>query len=188
MEINRKRERYIKRVLRVRYILNTLSFWGVALIYNAILIAGLIYALVGMSENWLTKFMDENVGLSVVILLVLGLLVLPIYIIVIDKIDKEDAKFCEYISTIEGVTADEMMETAERYKLTNMFSFALKKRLEELGIAEVPSSCTDGREIFRLPTKDDLSLDNYQRKQDVKKVYHKQNGEYTLADCVYTEN
>lgn len=109
-----------------------------------------------MPENWLTKFMDENVGLSVVIFIVLALLALPIYIIVIDKIDKEDTKFCEYISTIEGVTADEMMDTAERYKLTNMFSFALEKHLEELGITEIPPNCTDGRDIFRLPTKDDL--------------------------------
>ena len=32
------------------------------------------------------------------------------------------------------------------------------------------------------------SLDNYQRKQDVKKVYRKHNGEYILVDCVYTED
>lgn len=32
------------------------------------------------------------------------------------------------------------------------------------------------------------SLDNYSRKQDVKKVYRKHNGEYVLADCVYTED
>lgn len=154
--INRKRERYIKHVHRVRKILNTLTIWGVVLIYDTILTAGLIYVLVGIPENYLKKFMAENVALSVVIFLTLGLLVLPIYIIAIDKINKEDIKFCEYISTIEGVTADEMMETAGRYKLTNMFSFALKKRLEELGIIEVPPSCTDGRDIFRLPTKDDI--------------------------------
>ena len=156
LEINRKRKRYIKRVLRVRKILNILTFWGVALIYDAILITGLIYVLVGMPDNWLTKFMDENVVLSVVIFIALALLTLPIYIMVINKIDKEDTKFCEYISTLEGVTADEMMDTAERYKLTNMFSFALEKRLEELGITEIPPNCTDGRDIFRLPTKDDL--------------------------------
>ena len=38
-------------------------------------------------------------------------------------------------------------------------------------------------ENFRLD-----SLDNYLRKQDVKKVYRKQNGEYILVDCVYTED
>ena len=32
------------------------------------------------------------------------------------------------------------------------------------------------------------SLDNYQRKQDVKKVYRKHNGEYILVDCIYTED
>lgn len=32
------------------------------------------------------------------------------------------------------------------------------------------------------------SLDNYPRKQDVKKVYRKHNGEYILEDCVYIEN
>ena len=32
------------------------------------------------------------------------------------------------------------------------------------------------------------SLDNYKRKQDVKKVYREQNGEYILVDCVYTED
>ena len=32
------------------------------------------------------------------------------------------------------------------------------------------------------------SLDNYTRKQDVKKVYREQNGEYILVDCVYTED
>lgn len=30
------------------------------------------------------------------------------------------------------------------------------------------------------------SLDHYPRKQDVKKVYRKLNGEYILVDCVYT--
>ena len=32
------------------------------------------------------------------------------------------------------------------------------------------------------------SLDNYHRKQDVKKVYRKLGGEYILEDCVYTED
>ncbi len=32
------------------------------------------------------------------------------------------------------------------------------------------------------------SLDNYSRKQDVKKVYRKLDGEYILVDCVYTED
>ena len=32
------------------------------------------------------------------------------------------------------------------------------------------------------------SLDHYQRKQEVKKVYRKQDGAYILADCVYTED
>ena len=32
------------------------------------------------------------------------------------------------------------------------------------------------------------SLDNYPRKQDVKKVYRKHNVEYILEDCVYTED
>lgn len=32
------------------------------------------------------------------------------------------------------------------------------------------------------------SLDNYQRKHDVKRVYRKHNGEYVLVDCVYTED
>lgn len=44
---------------------------------------------------------------------------------------------------------------------------------------------------FELLTTENFklnSLDNYQRKQDVKKVYCKQNGEYTLVDCVYTED
>lgn len=32
------------------------------------------------------------------------------------------------------------------------------------------------------------SLDNYLRKQDVKRVYRKRNGEYILVDCFYTED
>lgn len=32
------------------------------------------------------------------------------------------------------------------------------------------------------------SLDNYQRKQDVKRVYRKKNGEYVLVNCEYTED
>ncbi|MBR5090250.1 MAG: hypothetical protein IK093_12550 [Ruminiclostridium sp.] len=32
------------------------------------------------------------------------------------------------------------------------------------------------------------SLDNYARKQDVKRVYRKHNGEYVLVNCVYTED
>ncbi len=30
------------------------------------------------------------------------------------------------------------------------------------------------------------SLDNYERKQDVKRVYRKQGGEYVLAECIFT--
>ena len=44
---------------------------------------------------------------------------------------------------------------------------------------------------IELLSKDNFrpdSLDNYQRKQDVKKVYRKQDGEYILTDCVYTED
>lgn len=33
---------------------------------------------------------------------------------------------------------------------------SMEKRLRELGISEVPRKCTDGREILRLPTKEDL--------------------------------
>lgn len=32
------------------------------------------------------------------------------------------------------------------------------------------------------------SLDNYSRKQDVRTVYRKHNGEYILEECVYTED
>lgn len=32
------------------------------------------------------------------------------------------------------------------------------------------------------------SLDNYPRKHDIKRVYRKKDGEYTLVDCVYTED
>ena len=32
------------------------------------------------------------------------------------------------------------------------------------------------------------SLDNYIRKQDVKRVYRKKNGEYSLVECSYTED
>lgn len=44
---------------------------------------------------------------------------------------------------------------------------------------------------FELLTTENFklnSLDYYQRRQDVKKVYRKQNGEYTLVDCVYIED
>lgn len=43
---------------------------------------------------------------------------------------------------------------------------------------------------IELLSKDNFhqdSLDHYQRKQEVKKVYRKQDGAYTLVDCVYTE-
>lgn len=32
------------------------------------------------------------------------------------------------------------------------------------------------------------SLDSYNRKQDVKKVYRKIDGEYMLVECAYTED
>ena len=76
-----------------------------ALIYDAILTAGLVYVLVGMPENWLTKFMDENVVLSVVIFFVLALLALPIYILAIDKIDK----------IIEVLTHEELEAKCRQY-------------------------------------------------------------------------
>ena len=44
---------------------------------------------------------------------------------------------------------------------------------------------------IELLSKDNFhpdSLDSYQRKQDVKKVYRKQDGGYILVDCVYTED
>ena len=39
------------------------------------------------------------------------------------------------------------------------------------------------KENFRID-----SLDNYIRKQDVKRVYRKKNGEYSLVECSYTED
>jgi len=44
---------------------------------------------------------------------------------------------------------------------------------------------------IELLSKDNFhqdSLDHYQRKQEIKKVYRKQNGAYILADCAYTED
>ncbi len=44
---------------------------------------------------------------------------------------------------------------------------------------------------IELLSKDNFhpdSLEHYQRKQKVKKVYRKQDGEYILVDCVYTED
>ncbi len=44
---------------------------------------------------------------------------------------------------------------------------------------------------IELLSKDNFhpdSLDHYQRKQEVKKVYRKQDGAYILADCEYTED
>ena len=44
---------------------------------------------------------------------------------------------------------------------------------------------------IELLSKDNFlpdSLDHYQRKQEVKKVYRKQGGEYILVDCAYTED
>nr|MDD6334982.1 GNAT family N-acetyltransferase [bacterium] len=35
---------------------------------------------------------------------------------------------------------------------------------------------------------DESALDTYDRKQEVNKVYRKQNGEYVLVDCPYTED
>ena len=39
------------------------------------------------------------------------------------------------------------------------------------------------KENFRID-----SLDNYIRKQNVKRVYRKKNGEYSLVECSYTED
>lgn len=158
VEIDRKKEKRIKSLLKIRNILSKdWMFWGVVLIYYIILTAGLTYALVWMPENWLTKFMDENMVLSMIIYFSLAFIIIPIYFKVLGKINDEDKAFCEYISAIEGVTADEMMEIAEKYKLENMFQLALEKRLKELRITKVPPCCMDRWQVVRLPTRDDLN-------------------------------
>ena len=162
LKIDKKKEKHMKRLLRIRNILNKdCIFWGILIVYSIIMALGIAYVTVWMPENWLTKFMDENVTLSgtlgVITVLALGVFIMLSYIKVLGKIDDEDKVFCEYISTIEGVTADEMMEIADKYKLNHMFYLALEKRLKELKITKVPPCCMDGWEIFRLPTKEDLN-------------------------------
>lgn len=150
---------YLKCLLVIIKALSYLSYWAVIFVYGAILIGGLMYILVCKPENWLTRFMDEHETLCIIIFFALMVLYLPFYLMVRYLINKLDKKICRYISDVEGITPEEMLEIAERYRLDNMFQVALDKRLKELGITEVPRCCTDGREIFRLPTKDDLGKD-----------------------------
>lgn len=64
-------------------------------------------------------------------------------------------KFGKYLCSIE-ISSDDVLLIGEKYGFDGAFEVALQKRLRELGISEVPRKCTDGREILRLPTKEDL--------------------------------
>lgn len=131
------------------------SFWGLLILLalvESVLIAGTFSF---FPESGYKSFMETHFGLSIVIFFALPVIYIVVYIILQGRSSKKEAEFCESLAKT-SLTPEELIEAAEANGLDKMFPVALDKRMKELGITKVPAACTDGREVFRLPTKEDL--------------------------------
>ena len=108
-----------------------------------------------MPDCWFKKYIIGNPAVCLTLYLVIGVLIIPLYFAILNKASSMEKRFGEYLCSID-ISSDDVLLIGEEYGFDEAFEVALQKRLRELGISEVPRKCTDGREILRLPTKEDL--------------------------------
>ena len=123
--------------------------------YSLVGISLILYGIFSMPDCWFKKYIIGNPAVGITLYLVVGVLIIPLYFAILNKASSMEKRFGEYLCSID-ISSDDVLLIGEKYGFDEAFEVALQKRLRELGISEVPHKCTDGREIRRLPTKEDL--------------------------------
>lgn len=134
----------------------SLKMYWIGLIVLALVFALWVYFSTSViPESGYKTFMDRNAWLYIVLFFVVAIVYLPINLMIGKAKYKKEENLSKALFD-KGLTADELMEIKDNYFVRTIFDYALKRRMEELNITEVPKACYDGYEIYRLPTKEDI--------------------------------
>lgn len=154
--IDKKQLRKLKRAIFIdKY--GMYFMWGSIILYAILMAIIIAFETAAKRTNWLAFMLETHTTIFVILFFLFGILILPLWTSIFSRTKVKKIMFCNYLAGLPGITADEMMEIGEKYEIMDvLFLFAVEKRLQELGITKVPRCCYDGREIFRLPTKEDL--------------------------------
>ena len=155
VEIDKKELCRLKKARRIRRVFCLPMLWVMLIIYSLVGILLILYGVFSMPDCWFKKNIIGNPAVGITLYLVIGALIILLYVAILNKASSMEKRFGEYLCSID-ISSDEVLLIGEKYGFDGAFEVALQKRLRELGISEVPSKCTDGREILRLPTKEDL--------------------------------
>lgn len=131
------------------------EIWGIYVFFCVIIaiVMGGTYSF--FPEGAYRAFMTEHVWVGIVACFVLAVGYFPIYTLIQGRFSSLDEKVSKRIGE-SNISADEMMAVSDKFHLNKMFPYALKRRMEELNITEVPECCKDEYIPYRLPTKEDL--------------------------------
>lgn len=161
--IDKKELGRLKKAKKIRRIFHFPMLWVVLIIYSLVGISFILYGIFSMPDCWFKKYIIENPAVGATLYLVIGVLITLLYVAILNKASSMEKKFGEYLCSID-ISSDAVLLIGEKYGFDGAFEVALQKRLRELGISEIPRKCTDGREILRLPTKEDLEVSHKQDK------------------------
>ena len=155
IEIDKKELCRLKKAKKIRRVFCLPMFWVMLITYSLVGISLILYGIFSMPDCWFKKYIIGNPAVGITLYLVIGILIIPLYFAFLNKASSMEKRFGEYLCSID-ISSDDVLLIGEKYGFDEAFEVALQKRLRELGISEVPRKCTDGREIRRLPTKEDL--------------------------------
>ena len=155
VEIDKKELCRLKKAKRIQSVFGLPMLWAMLITYSLVGISLILYGIFSMPDCWFKKYIIGNPAVGITLYLVVGVLIIPLYFAILNKASSMEKRFGEYLCSID-ISSDDVLLIGEKYGFDEAFEVALQKRLRELGISEVPHKCTDGREILRLPTKEDL--------------------------------
>ena len=155
VEIDKKELCRLKKAKRIQRVFGLPMLWAMLITYSLVGISLILYGIFSMPDCWFKKYIIGNPAVGITLYLVVGVLIIPLYFAILNKASSMEKRFGGYLCSID-ISSDDVLLIGEKYGFDEAFEVALQKRLRELGISEVPHKCTDGREILRLPTKEDL--------------------------------
>jgi len=145
-----KRAKLLQRVIKLP------MMWALLILYSFAMVGVILWGIFRAPDSFIGKMVNQHVGLSIFLLFAMAIVVMFIPIRILNKADAMEKRFCDYLASREDITSDDVVELGEKYNIKQYIYVALQKRLKELNITKVPDCCTDGRELLRLPTKEDL--------------------------------
>lgn len=149
----------LKKLLRAKKFEKVFSltmFWVYLIIYSLLSAAFLVYSILWMPECWFKTFISEHVYISIFLYFVITIVVFFVLFFAVNKSGSLKDEFKQYMLDTSDLSAEDIIEIGKIYGIEDALNIAVQKRLKELNITKVPRSCTDGREILRLPTEEDL--------------------------------